>query len=201
VTTGLDAAPVTDIKLKMYGLHVDFKDFPTCSLAFVTAHLGAGCPAKSLVASGPISALLGPMNLMGNATNTTPCNPLLNAWNAGGGKVVEFLMIETGHLCGGVPTGAAAPYVVTFRQMGKWLLQDAPLPPDVSTKAANLPFYSSILTNDLTWVKLTRKVSGKPVSFLSSVGCLKGKRPYTMTFTATNGAATETTSIAGNGAC
>jgi hypothetical protein len=201
VTAGLDAAPVTDIKLKMYGLRVDFKDFPTCSLAFVTAHLGVGCPSKSLVASGPVTALLGPTNLMGNASNTISCNPLLNAWNAGGGKVVEFLLITATHLCPGLQTGSAAPYEVTFKQAGNWLLQDAPLPPDVSTQAGNLPLYSSILTDNLTWLKVTTKVKGKPVAFLSSIGCMKGKRPYSMAFTATKGGAPETFQLSRTGTC
>jgi hypothetical protein len=199
VNAALNAAPVTDIKLKMYGLRIDFKDFPTCSLAKVTATNGAGCPAKSLVVSGPINALLGSPSLTGAGLN---CNPLLNGWNAGGGKVVEFLMISAAHSCSGLQTGAAAPYVVTFRKSGNYLLQDAPLPPDVSTNAGNLGDYSSILTNDLMWLKVTRKVKGKTVAFLSSTGCMHGTRPYSMTFTATNGTAVETKAIGPtNGSC
>jgi hypothetical protein len=91
--------------------------------------------------------------------------------------------------------------VVTFKQAGKYLTQDAPLPPDVSTNAGNLGDYSSIMTNDLTWLKVTTKVKGKTVSFLSSTGCLKGKRPYTMTFTATNGTSSSTDTVGGTGGC
>jgi hypothetical protein len=200
-TTTLDAAPLIDIKLKMYGLRVDSKDFPTCSLAQVTASLGAGCPKGSLVASGPIIAKLGPTNLMGNPSNTINCTPILDVWNAGANKVVELPVIDANHQCGGLQTGAAAPYVVTFTQAGKYLLQDAPLPPDVSTNAGNLGLYNSLTQNDLTWMKLTRKVKGKTVSFLSSVGCLKGKRPYTITFTATNGTATQVSALNAKGAC
>ena len=38
-TAGLAAAPITDIKLKMYGLKVDTSktDFPTCSYAQISA--------------------------------------------------------------------------------------------------------------------------------------------------------------------
>jgi hypothetical protein len=199
LTPTLDAAPLIDIKLKMYGLRVDSKDFPTCSLAQVTAQLGAGCPKGSLVASGPITATLGPPNLM--PTNTINCTPILDVWNAGGNKVVELPVISATHLCGPLQTGAANPYVVTFTQSGKWLLQDAPLPPDVSTNAGNLGLYNSLTLNDLTWMKVTRTVKHKTVSFLSSVGCMKGKRPYTMAFTATNGTTTETEPLSGNGRC
>jgi hypothetical protein len=198
VSAGLDAAPLIDIKLKMYGMRVDWKDFPTCSLAQVTAHYGATCPAKSLVSSGPITAILGPPNLA--PQNTINCNPLLEVWNAGGGKVVELTTISPSLTCGGLQTGAAAPYVVTFSQSGNWLLQDAPLPADVSTNAGNLGLYSSITQNDLTW-GATRRVKGKTVSFLSSIGCMHGKRPYSMRFTATNGSVTETKSISSTGTC
>lgn len=205
VNTALDAAPVTDIKLKMYGLKIDWKAFPTCTLAQVTASLGAKCPAKSLVASGPITALLGPTNLQGITTgqgaNTIVCTPLLDIWNAGGGKVVELPVVTTAHPCGGLETGSAAPYVVTFSQQGNYLLQDAPLPPDVSTDAGGLGLYNSLTTNDLNWSKMTAKVKGKSVAYFSSIGCLKGKRPYTMTFTATNGTTQETESLSGNGTC
>jgi hypothetical protein len=197
-TAGLDAAPLIDIKLKMYGMRLDWRDFPTCSLAQVTAHYGATCPAKSLVSSGPIQAILGPPSL--TMQNTIACNPLLDVWNAGGGKVIELTTISPTHLCGGLQTGAAAPYVVTFSQSGNWLSQDAPLPPDVSTNAGNLGLYSSIIQNDLNW-GATRRVHGKTVSYLSSIGCMHGKRPYSMTFTATNGATPQTTVINGNGAC
>jgi hypothetical protein len=196
-TPGLNAAPAIDIKLKMYGLRLDWKDFPTCSPAKVLASYGAGCPPKSLVATGPITAALGSPTLTGP---TSPCDPLLKAWNAGGGRVVEFLLITATHPCSGVTPPGANPYVVTFKQAGNYLVQDAPLPPDVSTQAAGLPLYSSITQNDLIW-GATRRVKGKTVSYLSSIGCMHGKRPYSMTFTATNGTTPETTVINGNGAC
>ncbi len=42
----------------------------------------------------------------------------------------------------------------------------------------------SLETEHLTWLKVTKKVKGKTVAATASVGCLKGKRPYTTTFTA-----------------
>jgi len=207
-TSGLAAAPITDIKLKMYGLKVDTSktDFPTCSLAVISKNYGATCPAKSLVAEGPVTATLGPTNLMpvfppAAGANAILCHTLLKVWNEGGGKVVELTTIDATHICGGLKTGAAAPYVVTFTNAGKYLLQNAPLPPDVSTNAGYLGLYSSITLNDLNWFKLTAKVKGKTVAFLSSVGCSKGKRPYSMTFTAANGTTTQTSSLSGNGKC
>lgn len=207
-TSGLAAAPITDIKLKMYGLKVDTskKDFPTCSLATIQKNYGASCPAKSLVAEGPVTAVLGPTTLnpifSGTGANAINCNTLLKVWNEGGGKVVELTTIDATHVCGGLSTGAAAPYVVTFKNSGKYLLQDAPLPADVSTNAGNLGLYSSITLNDLTWFKLTTKVKGKTVAFLSSIGCSKGKRPYSMTFTAADATtSSSTSSISGKGSC
>ena len=42
----------------------------------------------------------------------------------------------------------------------------------------------SLETEHLTWLKLTKKVKGKTVAATASVACLKGKRPYSTTFTA-----------------
>ncbi len=208
-TAGLAAAPITDIKLKMYGLKVDTSktDFPTCSYALISKNYGATCPAKSLVAEGPVTAVLGPTNLMpiyppATGANAILCHTLLKVWNAGGGKVTELTTIDAAHgTCGGLQTGAAAPYPVTFKNDGNYLLQNAPLPADVSTDAGNLGLYSSITLNDLTWFKLTAKVKGKTVAFLSSVGCDKGKRPYSMTYTATNGTTPQTSTVSGTGKC
>ena len=61
-----------------------------------------------------------------------------------------------------------------------------PLPPDVSTKVANQPnFYGSLIKETLNWFKVTTKVQGKTVGNNVSVGCLHGKRPWSVTFTAT----------------
>lgn len=199
-STAANAAPVTDIKLKMYGLKIDSSAFPTCSLSKVSASNGQGCPKKSLIGSGPIKAYLyNPNPTEGSATIT--CTPTLDIWNAGHDQVVEFPIVAQGQ-CGPFTTGAAAPYLVTFKQQGNYLLQDAPLPPDVSTNAGNAGLYNALASNDLTWAKATAKVKGKTVAFLSSIGCDKGKRPYTMTFTATNGTVTQTAPpITGSGKC
>jgi hypothetical protein len=68
---------------------------------------------------------------------------------------------------------------------------------------ANQPnFYGSLIHEVLNFAKLTTKVKGKTVGATASVGCLKGKRPYTITFTATtNGSNRITQSVKGSAPC
>jgi hypothetical protein len=196
---GLRAAPLTDIKLTMYGLKVDTKAFPVCTATFINAKKSdSACPKGSLVATGPITAELGDTTLQGAGT---ACSPLLHVYNGGAGNVVFFFVIKAGHTCGSLQTGSTAPYVGTIKQVGRNLVQDTPLPPDVSTKVAGLTFYGSLELENLTWTKHTTKVGGKTASFVSSVGCKAGKRPYTVAFTATNGTISQTETVKGSQKC
>ncbi|MBV9002766.1 MAG: hypothetical protein JO304_27170, partial [Solirubrobacterales bacterium] len=90
-TGGNRTAPLTDIKTKIYGLVANNgKSFPTCTLAKIqAAKSDAGCPKGALVATGSITALLGPVSDPSSSNSSVlPCNPLLHAWNGGQGKVV-----------------------------------------------------------------------------------------------------------------
>ena len=118
-----------------------------------------------------------------------PCNPLLDVWNAGQGKVVYFFVDQgPNHLCAGgaVPTGFVGPFPGTIKTVGKTLVMDTPIPPYVSFPLTGVA--GSLTGEVLHWKKLTKKLkNGKTVAYGASVGCKSGKRPYSVTFTAKNG--------------
>jgi hypothetical protein len=183
-TNGNRTAVLTDIKTKIYGLKADGKDFPTCSAAKISA---AGddtsCPKGAMVATGAITATVG------SATNFTQagaaCDPLLHVWNSGQGKLTFFFVDQSpNHEClgGNLKTGQVGPYPATYKNQGKYLVVDVPVPHYVSFPAPGVA--GSLETEHLSWLKLTKKVHGKTVAATASVACLKGKRPYTTTFTA-----------------
>ena len=199
---------LTDITTKIYGLKADGKDFPTCSANKIS---GAGddttCPHGALVATGFITATVG------SATDFTkagaPCDPLLHVWNSGQGKLTFFFVDQApNHLClnGTLKTGQVGPYPATYKTKGKYLVVDVPVPHYVSFPAPGVA--GSLETEHLNWLKVTKKVHGKTVAASASIGCLKGKRPYTMTFKAnlpnsTTGAPgpTETKTVSGSAPC
>lgn len=194
-----NAAPLTDIANTNYGMTVHPAGFPTCTGAQITAaHTDAGCPKGALVATGSVVAQLGSRSLMGP---TTPCNPLIHVWNAGGGTVEFFFVISGTHQCAGLATGATAPYPGKFSQKGKNLVLDTPLPPDVSTSAGNLPVYGSLVQENLTFLKVTEKVKGKTVGFENLVGCKANKRPWSVKYTATNGTSSQSATVTGSAKC
>lgn len=180
---GRNAAPLIDIKTTVYGLAVNPKALPTCSIQKITAaQSDKSCPKRSLVASGSIEAKIGPTSLQGGFA----CDPLLHVYNGGGNTVVYFFVIAPGHVCGPVLTGAVPPYKGYYHTAGKNLILDVPLPPDASTNAGNLGLYGSLEKETLTWFKLSGKVGGKTVPYTASVACKAGKRPYAVKFTATD---------------
>ena len=58
---------------------------------------------------------------------------------------------------------------------------DTPIPDFVTSP---LGLAGSLEIEHLKWINLS-KVKGKKVNILTSVGCQKGKRPYSVAFTAT----------------
>jgi len=202
-TNGHQAAPLTDIKYTVFGIKGDGKDFPKCSASQISANYKA-C-SKALVGTGMTNAVLVP------ATDPTspgsPCNPLLNVYNGGQGKLWFFFVIQPpSHTCATLTTGASAPYEGFVSQKGPNQVVNVPLPPDVSTSAGNINgVYGSLVKQVVTFKKLTKKVHGKTVAFTSSVACKKGKRPYTFSWTATNyqgqSPSSETDTTTGSGKC
>ena len=179
------AAVLVDIKTKFYGLKSNAKDFPTCNGSqMVSQKSDSFCPKKSKFATGLVNSLLGDPTLA--KSDRIPCNPNLDVFNAGNNKLWFFFTTHSATQCAGLTTGATAPYPGKVSQQGKYLVTDVPLPPDVSTRVANQPnFYGSLIKETLNFAKITTKVKGKTVGNTVSVGCKKGKRPYSVTFTAT----------------
>ncbi len=195
-----NADPLVDIKLTLPKVKFNATGFPVCTAATIaSAQTDAGCPKGALIGTGPVTAALWSPSA---ATQPgTPCDPVLDVWNAGKGKVTDFFKIPAGHTCAGLATGAVAPWTGTLKESGTTLTYDTPLPPPVSTNAGNLGLYSSLEAETITFSKLTAKVGSKTVPFFESVGCVAGKRPYTVTFTATDGTTKQTSSVPGSGSC
>jgi hypothetical protein len=205
-TNGNDrAAPLVDIKTTIYGMISNAKSFPACSDAkIVSNHLkwDKSCPAGSLVATGPVTAKLGDTTLKGVGS---PCTPFLKVYNGGKGKLIFFFNVAPqapGHVCANLQTGASAPYDGTVKQQGKNLVTDVPLPPDVSTQAGGLTgVYGSLILENLTWKKLSKKVNGKTIGFQASTGCKSGKRPWSVKYTAVTPTGRESRTVTGSNKC
>lgn len=196
----LRAAPLTDIKTSIYGLVSNAKDFPTCSVAKIEnpAHPEQGCPKGALVATGPVNAKVGDTTLNGQGS---PCNPLLHVWNGGHGTLWFFFTTSDTHVCFGLKTGATAAYPGHISQHGKFMVTDVPLPPDVSTNVANIGLYGSLIREVLTFKNLKTKVHHKTVGINSSIGCMKGKRPWTVKYTATTPGGPQSATVTGSTKC
>ncbi len=195
------AAVLLDIKTSIYGLKNNAKYFPTCSAAKMEAMKSDSfCPKKSKAATGLVNAELGNPTLL--KSSRTACNPNIDVFNAGPGKLWFFFTTHSATQCAGLTTGVTPPYPGTVTQQGKYEVTNVPLPPDVSTKVANQPnFYGSLIKETLRWAKITTKVKGKTVGNNVSVGCLHGKRPWKVSFTATDGHTTSTQTITGSSKC
>jgi hypothetical protein len=187
---GNRTAPLTDIKTVIYGLKSDGKDFPTCSLNKIkNAGSDASCPKGALIASGSITAILGPVaDQSSSAPGQLPCNPLLHVWNAGQGKAVFFFVTTASNTCAGgaIVTGGVAPFPATVTNVGKNLVMNTPIPSYVSFPLGGVE--GSLTSETLNWKNLSTKLkNGKTAHYNSSVACKGGKRPYSVTFTAETG--------------
>ena len=189
-TNGNRTAPLTDIKTVIYGMKSDGKDFPTCSASKI-ANAGddSVCPKGALVATGNITATLGPQtDQSAGAPSQLPCNPLLDVWNAGQGKVVYFFVDKGSHTCAGgaIQTGGVAPFTGTVKTVGKNLVMNTPIPNYVSFPLTGIE--GSLTSETLTWKNASAKLkNGKTAHYGTSVACKGGKRPYSVTFTAETG--------------
>jgi hypothetical protein len=198
------AAPLTDIKVSLPKVKFNPKGFPVCTAATIAkAQTDAGCPKGALIATGPVTAQLYAPKSSTNPAVGTPvnCDPVLDAWNAGNGKVTDFFKITAGHQCNGLQTGAVAPWTGSIKQSGTTLVYDTPLPGPVSTNAGNLGLYSALEAETITFQKVTAKVGGKVTPYFESIGCVSGKRPYTVSFTATDGSTKATSTVTGKSGC
>jgi hypothetical protein len=194
------------IKTRIYGLQEDGKDFPTCSLAEIAAAQNdAGCPRGAEVATGYIDATLG------SATNFAvagqACDPELDVWNSGQGKLTFFFVDTATHQClgGQLRTGQVAPYAATYREQGKYLALTVPVPDSVNYPLGTSGgVVGSLEGEHLTYFKRTRRLDGRTVAITSSIGCEAGKRPYSATLESTlppAGPATETRTVSKSASC
>jgi hypothetical protein len=202
-TTADRTAVLLDIKTSIYGLKANVKGVATCSAAQISAAKNdTVCPAAAKLASGYITATVGSATDFSAAG--APCDPGLDVWNSGAGKVTFFFVETPAHNCNalGLKTGSTGPYPGTIKQSGKNLVTDVPIPAFVSFPLPGLA--GSLETEHLVWVKSTKTTSGKTQAVLSSVACQGTKRPFSVSFTATlptAGPAKETKVVSGSGPC
>jgi hypothetical protein len=183
---GNRTAVLLNITTKIYGLTEDGKDFPTCSLnKIATAKSDTVCPKGAKVARGSITAVLGNKNDFSPAGGPpATCDPNLDVWNSGQGKLTFFFVDTPSHQClsGALSTGDVGPYPATVKRKGKNLVVDVPIPTYVDFPSG---LAGSLESEHLVWLKHTTNVKGKTVASIASTGCSKGKRPYSTTFTST----------------
>jgi ribosomal protein S27AE len=176
-------APIRDIKSTYYGVVVNYKKFPKCTLSFIANHKNdIKCPKGSMVASGTVKAVIG--SATDPSATGTPCFVLLHVYNEGNGKLVYFFVTNSTHVClnGGITTGTLGPFESKpLTVKNKSLILDVPIPAYI---AFPLNAWGSLTNEVLKYSKYTIKKSGKTYSFWSSVGCKSGKRPISTEFSA-----------------
>jgi hypothetical protein len=200
-TAGDRTGILHEIDTTIYGAKVNEKGFPTCTAAkIISASNDTACPKKAKVASGYIDATLGsPTNFATSVGQA--CDPSLDVWNGGPGKLVFFFVETASHQClgGQLHTGQVAPYPATYKQVGKNLEVKIPIPNTVDYplgKSGGL--VGSLSAEKLTW---TSQTMGSKHS-IESVGCSGSKRPYSFTFNASlPGAAAEVKTVKSSASC
>jgi hypothetical protein len=189
---------VSEVKTEISGVKVDLAGFPSCSAAHVNswrkASYASVCNKRALVASGWVTAQLG------TATNFTPqglnCDPVLNVWNAGHGKLTFFFETTRTHQClgGQITTGQTPAFTGTYRRKGNSVLVTIPVPRAVTHIG---PYLASVSSEHLFW----RSTMAKGLHDILSTGC-RGKRHFSYTFSATApNQPAETRTIRGSARC
>jgi hypothetical protein len=194
-TAGNRAGILLNIKNTVYGVKVNVKGLPTCTIGAITqAGTDTGCPKGALVAKGSIKALLGPTTDFAASATSGTCNPVLDVWNAGQGKLAFFFVpAPTGaHSClgGALKVGQVPPYPGTYKQSGKNLVVNVPIPATVDYPSQGL--VGSLQSETLKWTS----------QGITSVACKGSTRPYSNSFTATlPNQASQTTTVPGSAPC
>jgi hypothetical protein len=200
--SGDRSAPLKDIKFTIYGVKLDAGKLPVCSDAKIESNktnpLG-GCSAGSRIGNGSTTALLGPAS--DQSAPGTPCSPRINVFNGGPNTQVFYFYTTSATQCGGLTTGATAPFDAHISYKGGNAIIDIPQPPDISTKVAGQPgLYGSLISQTVVYPKT---VNGK--GYMVGIGCKGGKRPWSVTYTSQDypaeGSAVETSTISGNAPC
>ena len=165
-TTGLRAAPLTDIKITTPDARFNWKPIPTCSARedHRVAKRDRGCPKGAPLASGTVTADARPDEPRASPRAPAPTDRLHPAprhLERRRRKVVELLFVITAAPVRRAADGRDRAVRGTVASRATRSSQDAPLPPDVSTNAGNLGTYDSLTTTSLKWSKITAKVKGK----------------------------------------
>lgn len=198
VNSGSLTGILSKVTTKISDVKVDETGFPTCSAAHVNswkkASYKAVCPKGALVASGAITAQLG------TSTNFTPqglnCDPNLDVWNAGHGKLTFFFETTATAQClgGQITTGQTPAFTATIKQAGGSVVVTIPVPNAVTHIG---PYLASLSSEKLNW----RSTSAAGHHDITSTGC-HGKRKFSYTFKASApNQPTETKTITGSAAC
>jgi len=206
-THGNRTAVLLDLKTKVYGLVSNAKDFPTCAFtAIENAKNDTVCPKGAEVASGYITATLGSYSNF--QASGQSCDPTLDVWNSGGGKLTFFFVDTATHQClnGALTTGSVGPYPATVKQQGKYMVVDVPIPSFVDFPLGPGALAGSLETEHLVWKKATTKVHGKTVPLFASTACQGKNRPYSQSFKATlpsstGAATTQSATVSHKAAC
>jgi hypothetical protein len=212
--TSGNAAPLTKVVAKTYGVVYNGGKFPKCTAsqinrAGVAHNWNAVCPKGSLVGGGPVKSMLtGPTGGAG-----TPCDPYLKVYNGGATTQTFFFTLypqapSSKDSCAGgaVHTGTGcAAYTGTLSHSGKTAIETIKLPGCASTDAGGIGAYAALQNLKVTYKDLTKKVNGKTIGYSQSIGCSSGKRPWSFTFTAQNfkgqSPSTMTQTVSGKQAC
>jgi hypothetical protein len=187
-----NARPIIKVVVKNYGVKTNGADFPTCTAKQINNAGNAKdwnkvCPKGSLIGGGPVSAEL--LSSQGTGSPAA-CNPYLFVYN--GGKTTQTFLFAVGpqspggkYKCATAKTGTScAAYTGTVKFANNVGTTTIDVPPCASTQAAGLTgVYASLHQLDVNYPDKTKE---KGHTYLESVACKNGKRPYSTTFTAQN---------------
>jgi len=199
-TAGQRTGVLHQITTKIDNVKVDTKGFPTCTTSQInSAQNDTGCNKKALVAKGYINALLGSA-----ADPTAPgqaCDPELDVWNAGQGKLAFFFVDTGSHQClgGALHTGQVPPWKATYKQAGANLDVTIPIPNTVDYPlGVSGGEVGSLSKEFLNW----KSQSMNGTYDITSSACT-GKRNYAFGFTASAIGTTsnEMDAVKGSAAC
>ena len=202
--SGDRAAPLTDVKLTIYGVKLDSGKLPVCTDALIVkkkTNPDGGCPKGSLIGNGPVHSMLGPSSTSSSSASAgvVACNPYLHIFNGGPKRQVFYYYTKSATDCHGLTTGATQPFDGHISYSHGNAVVNIPQPADVSTRVANVPnYYGSLITATYTFAKT---VNGK--AYTVGTGCKRGKRPWSITFTAKNynGGGSDTQTVKGSSKC
>jgi hypothetical protein len=171
---GNRSAVLTELGNTFYGVQSNGKLFPVCTPATINnAQSDSGCPKGSLIGTGTVHAVIGPSN--NPAAPGTQCTKTVNIYNAGQGKLSEYLF-GAPIACGGI--GFLPAYPATITVSGGTLKIDVPVPGYITHAVPSVD--GSLTGQHIVYKKLVSKGHG----FFESVGCKSGKRAYTTFFVA-----------------